>query len=801
MMYSIPTPSHLNRSRMLMRFASLTLIALWSAFLIAGTVQCQWVISAIHPDPTPPMGAPTAEFIALVARGPADSCISSDNWSLLWNGNVRELPSGCWEAGTVLVAHKASDSLSFQFGTAEPAPFASWPALLNGGGTIILLSPVGEVHDAMVYTEESLGDGGRPLLRSHILDCGAASNQHLWTEGRSPFSDFHSAGESAVEPASEWARKATESRRVVPRGGGACDWYLGSTFDPVSMLKSRAWVGGQPAEILWKSDSVVSLVWDDRILESEGLGDTIPITFGPLRACHAGAQQRVLSSGFVQFAQHGEVEVTGVLCDPVTGGPHPTQQESFEITNVGANEVDLSSWDFDGARLVRQCVLEPGARVTLGQKDFEDWPGMPNGGGSLSFVSPMGEPLAETSWSPCDHDSPSLVGKGLALTRNPLPGSDWHTAGNGEFWAQRKDAQLKGFGCQTDFNGMPIAIDLYFNRYTEHLPEWSWSLEENESVEIHSERVQGLERAWRISWDGMGEEVLWPGIVELSVQGPGAGNGVFKLQCPAIPPAAESPCLRVVEAMWDAADSGSEFMELQNCGSQPLDLMGLQATVVEHPFPSDWRSWVSPNESLVLMPGAVAAFGRCPKWMGNGLPGRGPSRWEAEEWSALNDSEGMLAIRLPFQGAHPLDSVGWDSDFEGPWWWSSEGWSWMREGSSGTHWTPSMDRGSPGRVQDFQWMEDCRDAVSFSPSDGGLFPRLFWQLPESGGTIEVRSVAWPSGRLMERLVLEDLDMEGNAGLPASGASSRAGQVIWEVRWWSPSCKGRKVLRLPPGSHG
>lgn len=775
--------------------------AMWPVFGCPLEAGCQWVLTAIHPDPTPSLGAPTAEFIALVAMGSTDSCIASDNWSLRWNDNIRPLPVGCWNTGTVLVAHRASDSLSFQLGNAESVPIASWPALLNGGGTVVLTSPDGEVQDAMPYTEESLGGGGRPLLRASPYDCGAASNQRLWHAGISPFLNFTSSSGTMLNATSEGVSKAREPGRVVPRGAGTCDWYLGSTFDPVSMLTSKAWVGGRQAELVWKSDSVVSLTWDERFLGFEAAGDTIPVILGPLRACPAGARKRMLSSGFIRFPGQGGVEATGVLCDPVPGDPSATQQESFELVNVGTVEVDLSSWDFDGAHLTRQRVLEPGSRTTLRQDEFEDWPGMPNGGGSLSFASATGQVLAETSWSPCDHDAPALVGTGMALTRDALPGSDWHTAGAVEYGEARDDPQWTGFGCQKDINGVPIAVDVHFNRYIEHLPGLEWSLEGGQNEVVHADRVGDMERSWRISWEGMGEEILWPGEVNLSVRGPGFDTGVLRLQCPAIPPEAETPCLRIVEAMWNASDSGSEFIELQNCGMQPLDLMGLQATVEENPFPSDWRSWRSPDESLVLLPGSVAAFGRCPKWMGNGLPHRGPSRWEANEWSALNDSEGMLSIRLPLHGSSPLDSVVWHPDFEGPWWWSSDGWSWIREASGDRNWTPSVDRGSPGRAQGFHWVGDCQEAVDISPSGNGAFPRLYWQFPESGGTIEVRSVGWPAGILLERWVLEGVEIEGSVGLAAPNLASHLGQVLLEVRWWSPSCRGRRVLRLPPGAHG
>ena len=49
-----------------------------------------WVISALHPDPTPALGAPEAEYIALHALpvGPAGpDTISTEGLVLSWKGN------------------------------------------------------------------------------------------------------------------------------------------------------------------------------------------------------------------------------------------------------------------------------------------------------------------------------------------------------------------------------------------------------------------------------------------------------------------------------------------------------------------------------------------------------------------------------------------------------------------------------------------------------------------------------------------------------------------------------------------
>ena len=185
--------------------------------LFPSTGSGQWRLTAIHPDPTPALGAPEAEFIALTAVNVADSCASSDGWSLDWNGSPRFCASGCWPSGTTLVAHRESDSMHFDFGSAVSMPMETWPALVNGGGTVLLRNAEGEVLDAMPYSSASLAGGGRPLMRTDTEHCGAAANQHLWEEGTNPYfapqpqlSQEHPTLFSALE-------KARAPERLVPR--------------------------------------------------------------------------------------------------------------------------------------------------------------------------------------------------------------------------------------------------------------------------------------------------------------------------------------------------------------------------------------------------------------------------------------------------------------------------------------------------------------------------------------------------------------------------------------------------------
>ena len=98
-------------------------VALWMCIAMGGFTPLHgqrdatvgWIISAVHPDPTPAMGAPEAEYVALNLQGDeGDSCRSAQGLQLKWNGHNRTLASDpCWPVGTTLVVHRSADSLAF----------------------------------------------------------------------------------------------------------------------------------------------------------------------------------------------------------------------------------------------------------------------------------------------------------------------------------------------------------------------------------------------------------------------------------------------------------------------------------------------------------------------------------------------------------------------------------------------------------------------------------------------------------------------------------------------------------------
>ena len=206
----------------------------------------------------------------------------------------------------------------------------------------------------------------------------------------------------------------------------------------------------------------------------------------------------------------------------------------------------------------------------------------------------------------------------------------------------------------------------------------------------------------------------------------------------------------------------------------------------------------------MLAPGEVAAFGRCPKWMGAGLPEKGRSRWSAEHWAPLNDAGGVLKIRLPWPASEVLDEAEWGAHLEGPWWWTEDGWAWERSGAQSGDWSPAPSRGSPGAPPGQKQPVDCGQVAAQPPAVAGGLPALEWALPSAGATIIVNLIGWPSGELLERTVLEDVLSDGRwswMGGLTGGRTPRPGTMLWDVRWWAAQCQGRQRFVVDVPGHG
>ena len=773
-----------------------------------------WVISALHPDPTPSLGAPDAEYIALYARpsGPAGpGTLSTEGLVLSWNGHDRELPPGEWAAGSTVVVHRAADSLHFTGWAQDRIGLPTWPALVNGGTLVLLSDSVGTPLDAVLYDEKALAGGGRPLLRKDATACGSMANFQRWVAPEDPFEPLH---ESADVHHVAWTSGALKSGaeqfdRLIIRGPGRLEWRLPGPVDPRSMLEAEWRIGGElvpPPE--WSSDSVVMATWTDRLgmAPDSPSGQGMPVRLGPVRGCAAGSPPVDLMERWTAVPSSGDVRVVGMLADPLPDAPFQ-RSEFIQLFNAADRSVDAGSWRWGEARLTRRRLMAPGETQRFEAEEFEGWPGLSNAGGTMHITAPSGHPVAALSWSPCAHSVAALDGRGLPVERGPARGSDWHTEGHrpGD-----PNPHVVGYGCPRDWSGRVSGIEVHWSVPVVFLgeTEWTWVTPFGGGVPMAVEVISDAPNSmWLVRQDGEDMDVDWPSRATLrgrSISGeeePMHTRWTVEVTCPpaSLPEQVE---LRVGEALWAAEDGGGEFVELENRSGFPLDLRGLQATESSDPNPSDWDVWVGEGRSLILETGHVMAFGRCARWFRRSHDQAGPACWPVEEWSALPDDEGHLAIRLPSHGPETLDSVSWHAGLRGPWWWREKGWSWHRMGPDAQAWTPSADGGSPGREDGMEPMECSGPDVPVSVFTGQHgAPALQWRFPSAGHGALLRMIRWPDGTLVnsQSLIMEEQQGEWTwGGTDSQGIPVPPGVLIWDVRWWGRTCRGRfrERVRVP-----
>jgi len=804
---------HLPVSRFL-AVLSVPFVLLTASARAQSDPQATWVISALHPDPTPALGAPEAEYIALHAllvepAGP--DTINTAGLVLSWNGHDRELPTEEWAVGSTVVVHRAADSLHFSGWAQDRIGLPSWPALVNGGALVTLSDSVGAHLDAVLYDEKALAGGGRPLLRKDPTACGAMANFQRWSAPENPFAPLHHSVDAQHEAWTSDALKSAAERvdRLIIRGPGRLEWRLPGPVDPRSMLEAEWRIGGErvpPPE--WSSDSVVMATWPERLPSAPDASSDqgVVVRLGPVWGCAAGSTPVDLIGLWAVVPSSGDVRVVSMLADPLPDDPFQ-RSEFIQLWNAADRVVDAGSWRWGEARLTRRRLMAPGETQQFEAGEFEDWPGLANAGGTMQITTPQGHQVAAMSWSPCSHSLEAFEGRGLPLERDPARGADWHTGGHP---SSGHVPQVVGYGCPRDWSGQVPGVEVHWSVPVAFLGETDgkWVTPFGEEVPMEVEVIPGAPNSlWFVRQDGEDMAVDWPSRSTLHGRFVSAeeervhDTWTVEVTCPPAP-LPDRVELRVGEALWAADDGGGEFVELENRSGFPLDLSGLQATEASNPDPADWKVWVEGERSLILETGHVMAFGRCSRWFRQGHVQAGPACWPVEAWSALPDDEGHLAVRLPSQGPETLDSVSWHTGLRGPWWWREKGWSWHRMGPNAQAWTPSADGGSPGRVDGME-LTDCdgHDApmAVFTGQNGA--PALRWRFPSAGHGAFLRMVRWPDGTLVNSQSLAMEEQQGEwtwDGMDAQGIPVPPGALIWDVRWWGRTCQGRlrERVRVP-----
>lgn len=74
---------------------------------------------------------------------------------------------------------------------------------------------------------------------------------------------------------------------------------------------------------------------------------------------------------------------------------------------------------------------------------------------------------------------------------------------------------------------------------------------------------------------------------------------------------------------------------------------------------------------------------------------------------------------------------------------------------------------------------------------------MTWRFPDAGGKMAIRIVHWPSGTLLDEVLFERPLTEGRwtwDGGASMSLGHGVGHLFLEVRWWSGTCRGRRLFR-------
>lgn len=138
--------------------ATLLLLLLYFVPLAQTVSRYDVVITEIMADPDPPVGLPNAEYIEL--KNKSTRPINLQGWRLTTTSRSGAFPNFILQPDSFVVVTTAAQQAALsQFGTA--ISIASFPALVNTGTTLSLLSADNRTIHAVAYTDDWYGDAAK----------------------------------------------------------------------------------------------------------------------------------------------------------------------------------------------------------------------------------------------------------------------------------------------------------------------------------------------------------------------------------------------------------------------------------------------------------------------------------------------------------------------------------------------------------------------------------------------------------------------------------------------------------------
>ncbi len=114
------------------------------------------VFSEIMPDPDPPVALPESEYIEIYNR--SGFPLDMHGWQLLVNDKSSVLPEDTIRPGEYLLLVPGSKEEEWK-DVSNMVPLSPWPTIVNSESNFVLVSPEGDVIDALKYSFDAWNDG------------------------------------------------------------------------------------------------------------------------------------------------------------------------------------------------------------------------------------------------------------------------------------------------------------------------------------------------------------------------------------------------------------------------------------------------------------------------------------------------------------------------------------------------------------------------------------------------------------------------------------------------------------------
>lgn len=585
---------------------------------VAGDV----IFNELFPDPNPSVGLPEFEFIELYNR--SEAFFDLEGWILVNTTTERPLSSAVLPPEEFLILCDEEAVAAFQpFGNVMG--ITSFTALANGGDSLTLRSPGGEVLDIVVYTDDWYGssefdDGGYTLERINpTLTCSGEFN---WTASQDDSGGTPGSQNSVFDDSPDLSAPAVFGFEVPDP-----QTILLNFTEPVdeNSLSSVVIILDQGVEI-----SSFELTATDQIQIELNTPLQSGVTYTLEISGVADCEGNVLSTPQTVSILIGEMPVSGdLMISEIMADPNPAvglpEAEYFELFNASDKTLELAGCEISEVAIDFSLLMAPGEYLAFASEDnanlFEDLEGivfldmstsfLTNGGRELILLSPIGEELDFVEYSEDWYGDPDKDDGGYSLELiNPFvacSGAFNWTASNSSqggtpneensVFSNAPDVIPPGVerfeiidGTQIDITftepldaeilselevsltpDIPI-IGIATPRDDRILIEWSSPFETGESYQLQLVNVKDCEG-----------NIADPILIDILLGVAPAQNEVLITEIMADP----SPSQGLPEA---------EYIELYNASDKAIDLMGCDLSGVEIP------------ESIVFQPGEYLFF-------------------------------------------------------------------------------------------------------------------------------------------------------------------------------------------------